>query len=61
MANVIEGAEGRYEVQDVEFGRVYKWQPERVMVECDCGERIALSGSGITCGCGLDHTEVVRE
>ena len=42
MANVIECAEGRYEVQDVEFGRVYKWRPERVVVECDCGERTAL-------------------
>ncbi len=61
MANVIECAEGRYEVQDVEFGRVYKWRPERVVVECDCGERTALSGSETTCGCGADHTEVVRE
>lgn len=61
MANVIECAEGRYEVQDVEFGRVYKWRPERVVVECDCGERMALSGSETTCICGADHTEVVRE
>ncbi len=61
MANVVECVEGSYEVQDVEFGRVYKWRPERVVVECDCGERATLSGSGTTCGCGADHTEVVRE
>lgn len=61
MANVIECAEGHYEVQDVEFGRVYKWRPERVVVECDCGKRTVLSGSEATCICGMDHTEVVRE
>jgi hypothetical protein len=58
---VIERAEGRYEVQDVEFGRVYKWCPERVVVECDCGERAILTASETTCRCGVDHSAVVRE
>lgn len=61
MVGVIERAEGRYEVQDVEFGRVYRWRPERVVVECDCGERAALTCSETTCRCGADHAAVVRE
>jgi hypothetical protein len=58
---VIERAEGRYEVQDVEFGRVYRWRPEQVVVECDCGSRAILTASEITCRCGVDHAAAVRE
>jgi hypothetical protein len=58
---VIEPAEGHYEVQDVEFGRVYRWRPERAVVACDCGERVSLTWLGTTCRCGADHTRVVRE
>ena len=58
---VIERAEGRYEVQEVEFGRVYKWRPEQVVVECGCGERATLTASETTCRCGADHVVVVRE
>lgn len=57
---VVERTEGRYEVQDVEFGKVYKWCPERVVVECDCGERATLIGSETTCRCGADHAKVFR-
>src|SRR4028118_392049 len=31
VAKVIECAKGRYEVKDVEFGRVYKWRPKRIV------------------------------
>ena len=58
---VIERAEGRYEVQDVEFGRVYKWRPERIVVECGCGERATLTACETACRCGADHAMVVRE
>ena len=57
---MIERAEGRYEVQDVEFGRVYRWRPEQVVVECECGERTTLTGSETTCRCGADYTVVFR-
>jgi hypothetical protein len=33
----------------VEFGKVYKWCPERLVVECACEE------------CGADYTGLVRE
>ncbi len=34
--NVIKCAKGGYEVQDAPFGKVYKWCPENVVVECEC-------------------------
>lgn len=61
MATVPESVGGRYEVQDVEFGKVYKWRPEGVVVECDCGRRPTLTGSITVCACGVDHGDVVRE
>ena len=59
---VIERTEGHYDAHEVEFGTVYKWCPECVVVECDCGERPTLSGLVTTCGwCGADHATVIRE
>ncbi len=37
----IERIGGNYEVEELEFGLVYRWRPERFVVECDCGERMA--------------------
>jgi hypothetical protein len=31
------------------------------MVECECGERTALSASESTCRCGVDHTALIGE
>jgi hypothetical protein len=61
MVTVIERTEGRYEVQEVEFGRVYRWLPERVVVECGCGRTMSLTTSETACGCGADHAAVVRK
>jgi hypothetical protein len=61
MVAVIGCCEGHYEVQEVEFGRVYRWCPEYVELECDCGERLTLTSSMTVCWCGLDHAAVVRE
>jgi len=61
MVTVIEHTEGRYDVQEVEFGRVYKWRPERVVVECGCGRTLSLTNSETACDCGADHAAVVRE
>ena len=61
-AAMIERTEGHYEVQEVEFGRVYRWCPESVLVECDCGERLTLTASMSTCrGCGMDYVKLLRE
>ena len=60
--HVVERTEGHYEVQEVEFGRVYRWCPKRVIVECECGERMTLASPMTTCvGCGTDHAALVRE
>ncbi len=58
----IERTEGHYEVQDVEFGTVYRWCPEYFLVECDCGEVSTLTISETWCAwCGADHAVVLRE
>ena len=67
VMRVIEHTEGHYETQDVEFGKVYKWHPGSVTVECEvCGKRSthtrsSLIGSLSTCECGEDHTARIRE
>ena len=59
---VIERTEGHYDVEEVEFGTVYRWCPECVVIECDCGERPTLTRLETTCGgCGADHATPVRE
>ena len=51
-----------YEVQDVEMGTVYRWCPESAVVDCDCGEELALTASRTTCvQCGADHAAFVAE
>ena len=57
----IERIGGNYEVEELEFGLVYRWRPERFVVECDCGERMITSGPEFVCGCGSDHGPAVRE
>ena len=62
MAVILERTEGHYDVQEVEFGMVYRWCPESVVVECDCGERPTLTASAPTCAaCGVDHAAAVSE
>jgi hypothetical protein len=61
VAKVIERIGGRYQVQEVEFGQVYKWCPECV-VECDCGETWIVAPSETACGwCGQDHAAILHE
>lgn len=61
MVTVIERTEGRYEVEEVEFGKVYRWLPERLMVGCGCGRTLSLTTSETSCDCGADHAAIVRE
>jgi hypothetical protein len=41
VAKVIERLDACYEVQELEFGKVYKWQPERIVLEWECGQRLS--------------------
>jgi hypothetical protein len=62
VAKIIERARAGYEVEEAEYGKVYKWQPETVVVECGCGEETALTPSETACEeCGAEHTRLVRE
>ena len=60
---VLERREGHYETQDVSFGKVYRWCPESVVVECSCGNRETFSASRIPlCSrCGADHTDITQD
>ena len=59
---VIERTEGHYDAQEVQFGTIYKWCPECVVVECYCGERLTLTRSESTCPeCGADHVAIVHQ
>src|SRR5438067_889025 len=57
---VIERLAEHYEAEDVEYGRVYKWCPECVVLECACGKRAIhkradIIGSVVTaCECSKD-------
>lgn len=62
MATAVERIKGHYDVQEVEFGRVYRWCPERVVAECGCGAKTILtiltaySATCRRCGTDLDST-----
>jgi hypothetical protein len=62
---VIERVAEHYDTQEVEFGRIYRWCPECVVLECKCGKRKTLSRSDLIkanpdCECGADNTASVR-
>ncbi len=67
MLRVIERIAEHYNAQEVEFGKVYRWCPELVVVECECGKRTTFKRAGIignsatTCECGTDLAESFRE
>jgi hypothetical protein len=62
VAKIVERARARYEVEDVEYGKVYRWQPETLVIECGCGEEANLTPSETACEeCGAEHMGLVRE
>ena len=41
--------------------KVYKWQPERIVLVCQCGQRLSLTASTTSCvECGRDHALAVK-
>ena len=62
MVTVIEHTGGRYDIHATEFGRSYRWVPDRVVVDCGCGEKTVLTRSAATCECcGADHSKTLSE
>lgn len=66
---IIERIPGQYEVEELEdFGRVYKWRPEKVVAECSgCAKRATFEKSKlitsiVACDeCGAKSTARIRE
>ena len=63
MLTAVKRTGGHYEVQELDFGRVYRWCPERVDIECECGERLDVTAvSTATCRrCGTNHAANIQE
>ena len=57
IAKIIEGG---YEIQEVEFGVVYRWHPKRIIVECDCGQKPILTSLCTACRCGADYPGTIH-
>src|SRR5215207_10544732 len=45
VAQVIEHVQAHYEVQAMERGTLYRWCPESVVIECDCGQSFTVEGA----------------
>ncbi|CAN5795462.1 hypothetical protein BH23ACT11_BH23ACT11_10660 [soil metagenome] len=58
---VVERKTEHYDVQEVPYGKVYKWRPEHVLFECDCGETLSRSSGRIECRCGAVYDGFDRE
>ena len=58
---VIAREREHYEVHEVPYGKVYSWRPERIVFECDCGERLVWMRPVTACACGAVHTDVSRD
>ena len=58
---VIERKQEHYEVREVPHGKVYRWRPEHVLFECDCGETLDWTGGFARCRCGASYEEFRRE
>ncbi len=59
---VLERIAGHYDVEEMEFGKVYKWVPTNAHIECDCGQSFTVEGATATScpKCGAEHTGVVK-
>ncbi len=63
MTKIVVRTEGHYEVHETPFSRAYEWYPACVILECDCGEKLTLTGSSTApaCMCGLNHSNVIQD
>ena len=62
MAKVIERLQAHYEIQDVAMGKVYRWCPQSLVLECTCGEELTLTAPEAACEqCGAEHTGLLTQ
>jgi hypothetical protein len=48
VTQVIKRVNAHYEIEEVEMGTLYRWCPESVVVECDCGHSFTAPRVGNT-------------
>lgn len=62
MTKVKVEVRGHYEVEELPYGKDYRWVPAHALIECDCGRVMDADPEHTTCpGCGRDHAGIVRE
>lgn len=61
MTQVKERIEGHYEVEEVPYGKVYKWIPGYALVECNCGQLMIVDAATTACpSCGNVYAAVMQ-
>ena len=62
MTKVKVKIEGHYEVEELPYGKDYKWVPAHALIECDCGQTMDIDTKHTVCpNCGADHAAVIQE
>jgi hypothetical protein len=64
MARIDKAIAAHYETHEVPFGRIYKWHPEYIIIECDCGQKLLITGTSNipTCPqCSADYGSLVHD
>ncbi len=62
MTRIIERVEAHYEVHELEMGTLYRWCPQSIVLQCNCGANPTLTTSKTTCsGCGADLAAITEE
>src|SRR5215217_4967667 len=64
MTKIIVRVEGHYEVHETPFSRAYDWYPACVILECECGEKLTLTGSSTVAACRqcrVNHSSVIQD
>ena len=49
MTKVKVSIEGHYEVQEIPYGKDYRWVPAHALIECDCGQTMDTDAHHATC------------
>ena len=49
VVRIVERVAENYDIEEREFGRVYRWRPASVVTECYCGGKSRLTLSKTTC------------
>jgi hypothetical protein len=63
MLTAVRQNVANYEIQEVDFGRVYRWCPVHIDTGCKCGERLNLTACSKTIcpRCGTNRAGTIPE